>query len=76
MAVISVSNSKPVEETNLEAHVALCKQRHMLLEEKLNEIIEQNLSNKRMIFGAAISFVTCGVSGLFALVMHLAGKLI
>jgi hypothetical protein len=42
----------------------------------LNEIIEQNKSHKRMIFGAALSFVTGGVSGVFALILHLSGKLL
>ena len=77
MGVISVSSSdKPIESINLEAHVALCAQRHKSLENKLNEIIEQNKIHKRMIFGAALSFVTGGVSGVFALILHLSGKLL
>lgn len=70
------SNDKPIESTNLEAHVALCAQRHKSLEGKLNEIIEQNKAHKRMIFSAALSFVTGGLSGVFALILHLAGKFI
>jgi hypothetical protein len=77
MALLSVSSGdKPIESTNLEAHVALCAQRHKSLENKLNEIIEQNKAHKRMIFAAALSFVTGGLSGLFALVLHLTGKFI
>ena len=77
MGVITVSSSdKPIESTNLEAHVALCAQRHKSLENKLNEIIEQNKSHKRMIYAAALSFVTGGLSGVFALILHLAGKLL
>jgi len=75
MSMITVSSGdKPIESTNLEAHVALCAQRHKSLENKLNEIIEQNKVHKRMIFAAALSFVTGGLSGAFALVLHLAGK--
>ena len=77
MGMITVSsNDKPIEVSNLEAHVALCAQRHKSLENKLNEIIEQNKIHKRMIFAAALSFVTGGLSGVFALVLHLAGKLL
>lgn len=77
MGMITVSsNDKPIESTNLEAHVALCSQRHKSLEGKLSEIIEQNKAHKRMIFAAALSFVTGGLSGLFALVLHLAGKIL
>jgi hypothetical protein len=77
MALLNVSSGdKPIESTNLEAHVALCAQRHKSLENKLNEIIEQNKAHKRMIFAAALSFVTGGLSGVFALVLHLAGKII
>lgn len=77
MGVITVSsNDKPIESVNLEAHVALCAQRHKSLEGKLNEIIEQNKIHKRMIFAAALSFVTGGLSGVFALILHLTGKLI
>jgi hypothetical protein len=77
MGVITVSSSdKPIESINLEAHVALCAQRHKSLENKLNEIIDQNKAHKRMIFAAALSFVTGGLSGLFALVLHLTGKFI
>lgn len=77
MGIITVSsNDKPIEVTNLEAHVALCVQRHKSLEGKLNEIIEQNKIQKRMIFGAALSFVTGGLSGVAALILHLAGKLL
>jgi hypothetical protein len=77
MALLTVSSGdKPIESTNLEAHVALCAQRHKSLENKLNEILEQNKAHKRMIFAAAISFVTGGLSGVFALVLHLAGKFI
>ena len=70
------SNDKPIEVTNLEAHVALCAHRHKSLEGKLNEIIEQNKAHKRMIFAASLSFVTGGLSGVFALILHLAGKLL
>ena len=70
------SNVKPIESTNLEAHVALCLQRHKSLENKLNEIIEQNKVHKRMIFAAALSFVTGGLSGVIALIIHLSGKLV
>ena len=70
------SNDKPIESTNLEAHVALCLQRHKSLENKLNEIIEQNKVHKRMIFAAALSFVTGGLSGVIALIIHLSGKLV
>lgn len=77
MGMINVSsNDKPIESTNLEAHVALCSQRHKSLENKLNEILDQNKAHKRMIFAAALSFVTGGLSGLFALILHLAGKLL
>jgi hypothetical protein len=77
MSLITVSSGdKPIESTNLEAHVALCAQRHKSLENKLNEIIEQNRAHKRMIFAAALSFVTGGLSGVFALILHLAGKLL
>jgi hypothetical protein len=77
MAIINVSSGdKPIESSNLEAHVALCAQRHKSLEGKINEIIEQNKAHKRMIFAASLSFVTCGLSGLFALILNLAGKLI
>jgi hypothetical protein len=77
MAIINVSSGdKPIESTNLEAHVALCVQRHKSLENKLNEIIEQNKAHKRMIFAAALSFVTGGLSGFFALMLHLAGRLV
>ena len=77
MGIITVSsNDKPIESTNLEAHVALCSQRHKSLEGKVNEIIEQNKAHKRMIFAAALSFVTGGLSGFFALILHLAGKLV
>ena len=77
MAMITVSsNDKPIESTNLEAHVALCLQRHKSLENKLNEIIEQNKVHKRMIFAAALSFVTGGLSGVIALIIHLSGKLV
>ena len=76
MGIITVSsNDKPIESTNLEAHVALCAQRHKSLEGKLNEIIEQNKAHKRMIFASALSFVTGGLSGIFALILHLAGKI-
>jgi len=77
MPLITVlSGDKPIESVNLEAHVALCVQRHTALENKLNEIIEQNKSHKKMIFAAALSFVTGGLSGVFALILHLAGKLL
>lgn len=77
MGMITVSsNDKHIEATNLEAHVALCSQRHKSLEGKLNEILEQNKAHKRMIFAAALSFVTGGLSGVFALILHLAGKFI
>jgi hypothetical protein len=77
MPLITVlSGDKPIESVNLEAHVALCVQRHDALENKLNEIIEQNKSHKKMIFAAALSFVTGGLSGVFALILHLAGKLL
>ena len=77
MGIITVSsNDKPIESTNLEAHVALCAQRHKSLEGKLNEIIEQNKAHKRMIFAAALSFVTGGLSGLAAFILHMAGKFV
>jgi hypothetical protein len=77
MGMVNVSSGdKPIESTNLEAHVALCAQRHKSLEGKLNEILEQNKAHKRMIFAAALSFVTGGLSGVFALLLHLAGRLL
>lgn len=77
MSLITVSSGdKPIESTNLEAHVALCAQRHKSLENKLNEILEQNKVHKRMIFASALSFVTGGLSGVFALILHLTGKLL
>jgi hypothetical protein len=77
MGMINISsNDKPIESTSLEAHVALCAQRHKSLESKLNEIIENDKIKKRIIFGAAISFVTGGLSGVAALILHLAGKFI
>jgi hypothetical protein len=77
MGMVNVSSGdKPIEATSLEAHVALCAQRHKSLENKLNEIIDQNKAHKRMIFAAALSFVTGGISGLIALLLHLAGKLL
>jgi hypothetical protein len=77
MGMITVSsNDKPIESTSLEAHVALCAQRHKSLENKLNEILEQNKAHKRMIFAATLSFVTGGLSGVFALILHLSGKLL
>jgi hypothetical protein len=77
MAVINVSsNDKDIELTSLEAHVGLCNQRQKSLEGKINEMKEQQQAYKKMIFRACLALVTCGLSGITALIIHLSGKLL
>lgn len=77
MGMISTtSNDKDIELTNLEAHVALCAQRHNSLEKKVTDILEQQKSTRKIVFRAAIALVTGGLSGLTALIIHVSGKLL
>ena len=76
MALINIPlGDKDIELTSLEAHVGLCNQRQKSLEGKINELIEQNKTYKKMIFRACLALVTGGLSGLTALIIHLSGKL-
>lgn len=76
MALINIPlGDKNIELTSLEAHVGLCNQRQKSLEGKINELVEQNKVYKKMIFRACLALVTGGLSGITALLIHLAGKL-
>ena len=77
MGMINVSsNDKDIESTNLEAHVAMCAQRHSSLEGKIKEIKEQNDFYKKVMFRAGIALGTSAISGATALLFHLSGKVI
>lgn len=76
MGVINISSTdKDIELTSLEAHVGMCNQRQKSLENKINDLVMQNESYKKMIFRACLALVTGGLSGLTALIIHLAGKI-
>jgi hypothetical protein len=75
MALINVTGEKDIELTSLEAHVGLCNQRLKTAEGKINEMIDQNKAYKKLIFSACLALVTGGLSGITALIIHLAGKL-
>lgn len=76
MGVINISSSdKDIELTSLEAHVRLCNQRQKSLENKINELITQNDVYRKMIFRVSLALITCGLSGVSALIIHLIGKI-
>ena len=80
MGIINISSNesgdKDIELTNLEAHVALSVQRHRALEKKIDELIEQGIDHKKIVMSAAITLVAGGLSGLTALIIFLADKVL
>lgn len=76
MGVINISSSdKDIELTSLEAHVRLCNQRQKSLENKITDLVTQNDIYKKMIFRVSLALVTCGLSGISALLIHLVGRI-
>lgn len=77
MAVINVSSNKNIEFLDLEVHAIMCEQRRLALEEKINNINvrveeyeQQQLANRRLMFGAIVSIVT----GIITTIVSLAGR--
>ena len=77
MGIISVSyNEKNIEESSLEAHVALCAHRHQSLEKKIDNLIEQSKDNKKLILSTAVTIAIGAASGLIGLITYMADKFI
>ena len=77
MGMISVSsNDKDIELTSLEAHVALCSQRQQSLEGKINNLTAQHELYKKIVIRAGIAIVTCTLSGITSILIHISGKFI
>lgn len=77
MAVINVSSNKNIEFLDLEVHAIMCEQRRLALEEKINNINvrveeyeQQQLANKRLMFGAIVSIAT----GIVTTIVSLLGR--
>jgi uncharacterized protein (DUF849 family) len=75
MAVINVRSDKNIEFTDLEVHAIMCEQRRLVLEEKINSVAlrieeyeQQQLANKRLMFGAIVSIATGIVTTIVSLV--------
>lgn len=73
MAVISISN-KPLEVTDLEAHVVLCEQRRISADERIQRIENQFVefearakSNRKIILASLVSIATGVVSTIVAI---------
>lgn len=73
MAVISISN-KPLEFTDLEAHVVLCEQRRISSDERIQRIENQfnefeirAKSNRKIILASLVSIATGVVSTIVAI---------
>lgn len=73
MAVISISN-KPLEFTDLEAHVALCEQRRVAADDRIQRMESQFAefearakSNRRIILASLVSIATGVVSTIVAI---------
>ena len=74
MAVINVPNNKNIEFLDLEVHAIMCEQRRMILEEKINAVLDrvkelesQRDTNKKLVLGAIVSIVTGIVSTVVSL---------
>ena len=74
MAVINVPSNKNIEFLDLEVHAIMCEQRRMILEEKINAVLDrvkelesQRDTNKKLVLGAIVSIVTGIVSTVVSL---------
>lgn len=75
MAIINVQSNKNIEFVDLEVHAIMCEQRRLALEEKINAVAgrieeyeQQQLANKRLMFGAIVSIATGIVTTIVSLV--------
>lgn len=75
MAIINVQSNKNIEFLDLEVHVIMCEQRRLALEEKINLVADrlddyeqQQLANKRLMFGAIISIITGVITTIVSLI--------
>lgn len=77
MAIINVQSNKNIEFLDLEVHAIMCEQRRLALEEKINSVAarideyeQQQLANKRLMFGAIVSIAT----GIVTTIVSLLGR--
>jgi len=75
---VDLSAVKPLEYTDLEAHVTLCQQRHQVLidsidriSKKVDAINEQGLANRRIIVGAFVTILTGTATALITVLISI-----
>lgn len=76
MAIVKYGSSRTIEQTDLETHVALCDQRRIAMEDRINrleqrtnELHEQENSNRRLILGSMATIASAVLSTIVAILI-------
>jgi hypothetical protein len=76
MGIIKYPSNKNIEESDLQTHVALCEQRRLAIESRIdklesraNELYDMENSNRRLVLGSLVTIASAILSTIVAILI-------